>query len=197
MTPPLFDYGAMPALGSLVAAFAIGIAFGWTLERAGLAHAPRLAGQFYLTDFTLFKVMFSAILTAALGAFGLSQLGLLDLSRVFVPQTYVLPQIAGGLIFGIGFIAAGLCPGTSCVAAASGRLDGAAVMLGMFAGVSIAGFAFDPLARFYGTTARGTLTLPRYLAVPDGVVLAVLALFVLASFATLEWLERRRTPSSI
>jgi len=106
-------------IGPLAAAVIIGIAFGWTLERAGLGSAPKLAGQFYLTDFTVFKVMFSAIVTAMLGAFWLSRLGVLDLSRVYVPETYLLPQLAGGLLFGVGFVVACLCPGTSCVAAAS------------------------------------------------------------------------------
>ena len=189
---PLFAYGATVTLGSLVAAFAIGIAFGWTLERAGLGQADRLAAQFYLLDFRLIKVMFSAIVTAALGAFVLGRLGVLDLSRVVVPQTYILPQIVGGLVFGVGFIAAGLCPGTSCVAAASGRVDGAAVMLGMLAGVSITGLAFDPLARFYESTARGVLTLPQSLGLPYGVVIGLLAVLALSAFAVLERFERRR-----
>ncbi len=188
---PLFNYGSTATVGSLAAAFAIGIAFGWALERAGLGQADRLAGQFYLVDFTLFKVLFSAILTAALGAFFLGRLGLLDLSRVYVPQTYILPQVAGGLIFGVGFIAAGLCPGTSCVAAASGRLDGAAVIVGMLAGVSVTGLAFDPLARFYESTARGALTLPESLGLPYGVVVGVLALLALSAFALIERFERR------
>jgi uncharacterized membrane protein YedE/YeeE len=128
------------------------------LERAGLGQANKLAGQFYFVDFTVFKVMFSAILTAALAAFCLDRLGLLDLSRVYVPETYVLPQIAGGLIFGVGFVAAGLCPGTSCVAAASGRLDGVAVMLGMFAGVLIVGLASSRWRPF--TRARRGERLP-------------------------------------
>ena len=56
----------------------IGIAFGFALERAGLGSARKLTGQFYLTDFTVFKVMFSAIVTAMLGAFWLGRLGVLD-----------------------------------------------------------------------------------------------------------------------
>ena len=189
---PLFNYTSAAA-ASLASAFAIGIAFGWALERAGLGQADKLAGQFYLVDFTVFKVMFSAIVTAAIGVFLLSRLGLLDLSRVYVPPTYVLPQIVGGLIFGVGFIAAGLCPGTSCVAAATGRIDGFAVMLGLFAGVAITGLAFDPLADFYNSTARGTLTLPAYLALSDGTVLALLTVAALAAFAGVEWFERRRS----
>lgn len=190
MTPPLFP-AASATLASLAAACLVGIAFGWALERAGLAQADKLAGQFYLTDFTVFKVMFSAILTAAIGAFALGELGLLDLSRVAVPRTYLLPQIAGGLIFGIGFVAAGLCPGTSCVAAASGRMDGVAVMAGMFASASLVGLALNPIARFAERDARGVVTLPEAMGFPPAVVLAGLTMAALAAFAGIEWYERR------
>ena len=109
---------------SLVLAFVIGVAFGWTLERAGLADAPKLARQFYLTDLTVFKVMFSALVTAMLGLFWLGRLGVVDVSAIYVPETFMGPQLLGGLVFGLGFVACGLCPGTSCVSAATGRLDG-------------------------------------------------------------------------
>jgi len=175
----------------MITAFAIGIAFGFALERAGLGSARKLIGQFYGTDFTVFKVMFSAIVTAMLGAFWLSRLGIVDLSRVYLPETWLLPQLAGGLIFGIGFVIAGLCPGTSCVAAASGRGDGAMVVLGMFAGVLVTGFAFAPLRDFYSSTSRGALTLPEVLHVPYGVVVCAVVFVALAGFAAAERIERR------
>jgi uncharacterized protein len=125
----------------MIAAVVIGIAFGFALERAGLGNARKLAGQFYGTDFTVFKVMFSAILVAMLGAFWLGRLGILDLRGVYVPETFLAPQLIGGLLFGAGFVIAGLCPGTSCVAAATGRGDGLAVVLGIGTGVrAAAGF---------------------------------------------------------
>jgi uncharacterized membrane protein YedE/YeeE len=176
---------------SLAVAVAIGIAFGWTLERAGLGSAPKLAGQFYFTDFTVFKVMFSAIVTAMLGAFWLARLGILDLSRVYVPETYLGPQLAGGLLFGAGFVIAGLCPGTSCVAAATGRGDGALVMLGMFSGVLATGLAFAPLRHFYESTARGSLTLPDLLHIPYGAVVFAIVAMALIAFQFAGRLERR------
>ncbi|HEY2091607.1 MAG TPA: YeeE/YedE thiosulfate transporter family protein, partial [Thermoanaerobaculia bacterium] len=91
----------------------IGIAFGWALERAGLGDSRKLAGQFYFTDLTVFKVMFTAIVTAMLGVFWLVRLGVISLASISVPETYLVPQLLGGLIFGAGFVAAGLCPGTS------------------------------------------------------------------------------------
>lgn len=170
----------------MITAFAIGVAFGFALERAGLGSARKLIGQFYLTDFTVFKVMFSAIVTAMLGAFWLSRLGVVDLSSVYVPRTWLLPQLAGGLIFGVGFVVAGLCPGTSCVAAATGRGDGLAVIAGMFAGVLIA-----PVRGFYESTPRGAWTLPELLHVPYGVVVFAVVLIALAGFTVAERIEKR------
>jgi uncharacterized membrane protein YedE/YeeE len=180
---------------ALLLALVIGIAFGWTLERAGLGNARKLAGQFYLTDLTVFKVMFSAIVTAMLGAFWLGRLGVLDLSRVYVPETWLMPQLAGGAIFGAGFAIAGLCPGTSCVSAATGRIDGLAAFAGMFTGILITGLAFAPLQHFYESTGRGALTLPELLHLPYGAVVAAITGIALAGFAGAEWIERRqRTP---
>jgi uncharacterized protein len=175
----------------MIVAFLIGIGFGWALERAGLGHAPKLAGQFYLTDLTVLKVMFSAIVTAMLGAFWLARLGVLDLANVYVPETYLLPQLAGGLLFGAGFVVAGLCPGTSCVAAATGRGDGLFVMLGMFAGVLGTAFAFDSLRGFYESTARGALTLPQVFGVPYGFVVCAVVAMALGAFALAEHVEKR------
>ena len=175
----------------MITAIAIGIAFGWFLERAGLGSARKLAGQFYLTDLTVFKVMFSAIVTAMLGAFWLSRLGVLDLAGVYVPETFLLPQLAGGLLFGAGFVVAGLCPGTSCVAAATGRGDGALVVLGMFFGVLVTGLAFAPLRELYESGARGALTFPQLLGVPYGVVVCAVVAIALAAFFAAERWERR------
>ena len=135
--------------------------------------------------------MFSAIVTAMLGAFWLGRFGVLDLTRVYVPETYLLPQLAGGLLFGAGFVAAGLCPGTSCVAAATGRGDGKMVVAGMFSGVVITGLAFEPLQRFYESTARGSLTVPELLHLPYVVVVCAVVFAALSAFWLTERWERR------
>src|SRR5579859_896183 len=182
---------AMSFTQSLPVAFAIGAAFGFTLEKAGLGDAKKLAGQFYLKDFTVLKVMFSAIVTAMLGAFWLSRLGVIDLAALYVPETFLAPQIVGGLIFGGGFVLAGLCPGTSCVAAASGRGDGLATVGGLLAGVLLTGLAMPLIGGFYASTAYGAFTLPQLTGAPYGAVVAAIVLIALAVFAGVERLERR------
>lgn len=188
---PLIAGPEGPAYEPLLIALVIGIAFGWTLERAGLGHAPKLAGQFYLRDFTVFKVMFSAVVTAMLGAFWLGRLGVIDLTSVYVPETFLLPQLAGGLIFGLGFVVCGLCPGTSCVSAASGRGDGLAAVAGIFGGVLLAGLAVPSLEPFFSSTARGTFTLPDAFGLSSGVIVLGVVGLAMAGFAIAEKLEQR------
>ena len=192
MTGPLTETGVLGPLGGLVAAPLIGVAFGWFLERGGLGHAPKLAGQFYLTDLTVFKVMFSALLTAMLGAFWLDQFGVLDLRLVYLPETFVLPQAVGGILFGVGFLVGGLCPGTSCVAAATGRLDGLGVIAGMLAGVALFNAAFDQIVGFYGSTSLGAMTFTDLAGVSQGVGVALVTMLALAGFALAPRLERPR-----
>jgi uncharacterized protein len=175
----------------LLIAFAIGVAFGFALERAGLGSARKLTGQFFFRDFTVLKVMFSAILTAMLGTFWLGRLGLIDVAFLYIPDTHLLPQLAGGAIFGLGFALAGLCPGTSCVSAATGRGDGAAVVAGLFAGVTATGLFFSRLQPFYESGGGRAWTLPQLLHLPYGVVVLLVVVMALAAFAGCEYLERR------
>ncbi len=176
---------------SVTTVLLIGAAFGWSLEQAGFGDARKLAGQFYLRDFTVVKVMFSAVLTAMLGLFWLGRLGIIALSALYVPETFLAPQIAGGLIFGVGFVTCGLCPGTACVAAACGRFDGLATIAGLLAGVLLTGLAFPLIAGFYSSTPLGVLTLPRLLHLPYGVVIAAITVVGLGAFYLIERFERR------
>lgn len=182
---------AAPAVGftAFGLALLVGVGFGWFLERGGMGNARKLAAQFYGSDMAVLKVMFSAILTAMLGLFWLGYLGFVDVSSMFVPGTWLLPQVLGGVIFGVGFVVCGLCPGTSCVAASSGRLDGVAVIGGMLAGVLVFAEALPFLEPFYEATAAGPLTLPDLVGLPYGVVVACITLLGLAAFRAAEWAE--------
>ena len=189
---PLADSGGLGAGGGLIVALVVGTAFGFLLERSGLGSARKLSAQFRLADFAVLKVMFTAIVTASLGVFWLSRLGVLDLPRVYVPETYLLPQLAGGVLFGAGLVIAGLCPGTACVSAATGRLDGVAVLAGLLAGVFLYGVLTPVVEPFASSTARGTFTLPQLLGLPYGVTLLLVVVLALAMFRGAEWLETRR-----
>ncbi|MES2298956.1 MAG: YeeE/YedE thiosulfate transporter family protein [Pseudomonadota bacterium] len=171
---------------SLALALLIGAAFGACLEAAGLGNATKLAGQFTLRDFTVLKVMFSAIVTAMLGTFWLGRLGVIALGALYVPDTFLLPQLLGGLVFGVGFVLSGLCPGTACVAAASGKVDALAAIGGLLAGVLLAGLAMPALLGWYRANAHGVYTLPTALGMPYGAVVAAVVVMAVALFAVIE-----------
>jgi uncharacterized protein len=187
---PLYQYGLFGENTSLFVALFIGIAFGFSLERAGLGSSRKLAAQFYLTDLTVFKVMFSAIVTAMLGLYLLSVTGALDLSLVYRLPTYLVPQLVGGLIFGVGFVVGGYCPGTSCVAAATGRIDGLVVVAGMMSGIWVFVALYPRLEGFINSTPMGEIDLPGLLRLPNLVVVAMIALLALAGFRIAERIER-------
>jgi len=191
MNAPFFKFGAFGDEISLIVAFLIGIGFGFFLERAGFGNARKLAAQFYFTDMTVFKVMFTAIITAMVGLYYLSVVGLVDLSLVYLTPTYIMPQTVGGLILGIGFVIGGYCPGTSCVSAATGRIDGMVFLAGVIAGVFVFGEAFGFIEDFYNSTPMGQTTLPGLINVPYGLLVFAVVVVALAGFAAAEWAEKR------
>jgi hypothetical protein len=191
MMAPFFKYGLFGESLSLVVAFLVGIGFGFFLERAGFGSSRKLAAQFYFTDMTVFKVMFTAIVTAMLGVYYLSVLGVLDLSLVYLTPTFLVPQIVGGLILGAGFVVGGYCPGTACVGVATGRIDALVLFVGIFAGI----FGFNELyplvSGFYNSTDLGQLTLPQVTGLPYGLLVFAVVLLALGGFAGAEWVEKR------
>ena len=197
MTAPLFETGALGVRTSLLVALAVGTAFGFFLERAGLGSARKLSAQFRFTDFAVLKVMFSAIVTASLGVFWLSQLGALDLNAVYVPKTYLLPQLVGGAVFGAGLVIAGLCPGTACVSAATGRIDAVAVIVGVLLGITAYGAGSSLVEQFAGSTSRGTFTLPQLLGVSHGLTLLAVVIVAVGAFRAADWWEARRSAADM
>jgi uncharacterized membrane protein YedE/YeeE len=191
MNAPFYKLGLFNDNVSLIFAFIIGIAFGFFLERGGLGNSRKLAAQFYLTDLTVFKVMFTAIVTAMLGLFWFSWIGFVDLSLVYVNPTYILPQLVGGFIFGIGFVMGGLCPGTACVASATGKIDGVVLLVGIFFGIFLFGELFHLFYEFLYTTSLGQVTFSQMLDIPYGLAVFVIVFLALAGFAGAGVIEKK------
>ncbi len=191
MMAPFYKFGLFGDETSLIVAFVIGIGFGFFLERAGFGNARLLAAQFYFRDLRVLKVMFTAIVTAMVGLYFLSRVGLVDLSLVYLVPTFLVPQIVGGLLLGFGFVIGGYCPGTSCVSAATGRVDGIVYVLGMFVGLLGFGEVYPYLAGWAHSTPMGQITLPKLLDLPYGLLVFAVVLMALAAFVAAEWAERR------
>jgi outer membrane protein OmpA-like peptidoglycan-associated protein len=81
--------------------------------------ASRAAGCW--RTFAVLKFLLTALVTAAVGIHALESLGLAV--SVPLPRTYVVGNVLGGLVFGVGMALAGFCPGTIAAGAGEGRLD--------------------------------------------------------------------------
>lgn len=187
---PYFKFDYFSVDFSLVIAFVIGIAFGFVLERGGFGNARILAAQFYFSNMRVLKVMFTAIITAAIGLFYFTWIGWLDLSLVYTTDTFLLPQIVGGMFLGIGFIVGGYCPGTSFVSASTGRIDGMVYILGIFFGIFVFGETLPLFENFYNSTPMGRVTLFDFFGLSHGLVLFLVVLMALGAFAAAEWGEK-------
>ncbi len=83
----------------------LGFGFGWALQKAGLGKYHKIVNVFRFTDLAVLKFMLTALAVAMVGVFGLDTLGLITLPTV--PATYVVGNLVGGLIFGVGMAGAG------------------------------------------------------------------------------------------
>ena len=169
-------------VGAWLVYLAIGFAFGFVLESSGFGDGRKLAGQFYLADLAVLKVMFTAIVVCMILLFWSTALGWLDYDDVWVNPTYLWPGVLGGLIMGVGFILGGYCPGTSLVSMATLKVDGAFFVVGVATGVFLFGETVSVFADFWYSTDYGRLTLPEWLGLETGVVVFLITCLALFMF---------------
>lgn len=191
MNAPFYKFNLFGLEVSLVIAFAIGIGFGFMLERGGFGSARILAAQFYFGNMRVLKVMFTAIVTAMLGVYFFSVFDFMDLSLIYIGNTYILPQALGGFILGVGFVIGGYCPGTSMVAFSTGKIDGFVYVLGVMFGILVFGEMFPMLEGLFSSTDLGPQTLPSYFGLSYGLVVFLVVVMAIGAFAAAEWSEKK------
>lgn len=166
---------------------AFGAAFGFLLQKGGVAKHHVLVGALLLDDFTVFKVMASAIVVGMAGTLVLRSLGWVELQ---IKPTRYAANALGGLAFGAGFALLGYCPGTTAAALGQGNYDAWPGIAGMMAGSYAYALASAALGRTVETWGhRGKLTLPDRFGLPPWTVAAAVALTLLAGLALLERFE--------
>jgi hypothetical protein len=151
-----------------------GIAFGFLLQKGGATKYDVILGQLLLTDFTVFKIMISAVVTGMIGIYWMKGRGWLR----FTPKSGSWGKNAiGGLIFGVGFAISGYCPGTIAGAVGNGSLDAlSGGLVGILLGAAWLAAAYPRLKD--GILKKGpfpAVTLPQLLKVNEWVVILPLA----------------------
>ena len=167
---------------NLLLAFFIGIAFGIVLERGGFSSSRKLAGVFYVYDTVVLKVFFTGAITAMLGLLFLSLFDWVDLSIVYVNETYLWSSVVGGVIMGAGFIMGGYCPGTSFCGAAIGKIDAYVFIAGLFIGIFLFGEAYEWFEPLYLAEFWGSPRISEFFGLSEGVTVLLVILAAVAMF---------------
>ena len=147
----------------LVLGLLFGLIFGFLLQKGGVAKYHILLGVLLLEDFTVIKVMLTAVIVGSVGVFSLYALGLV---KLHVKPTRYAANIIGGLVFGVGFALIGYCPGTGAAALGQGNWDAiagiAGLMLGSYLFAEASGWLDKTLLK---VGDRGKLMLPEVVGV--------------------------------
>ena len=191
MIATLFASHLLDSSGGLLTAGLVGLFFGWFLEQAGFGSSRRLAGIFYLRDMTVVKVMFTAVVTALVGLQYLTAWGLVAPTELYVLDTYWGAQAAGGVLFGVGFVMGGWCPGTALAGLAMRKWDALVFLVGAVLGSVLFNESYTLVRPLYEGWNAGPLTLSESLHLPMPLLVAAVAVMAVAMFNLCTWLERR------
>lgn len=167
---------AKPAPPKLLAGVMFGLVFGFLLQKGGVGKFNVLIGQLLLQDFTVAKIMLTAILVGMIGVFTLHHYGK---AKLHLKPTRIGANVIGGLLFGAGFALLGYCPGTAAAALGQGSWDALFGMAGLVAG----SYLFAEMSGWLKRTVEtwgdmGKVMLPDLLHIPRGVFVPGLALLL-------------------
>jgi uncharacterized membrane protein YedE/YeeE len=177
---------------TVVLALVLGVLFGFALNKAGLTRYTKIVNQFRLIDFSVLKFMMTALVVTSLGVYPLHEMGIINFPTV--PATYMVGNLVGGLIFGIGMALAGFCPGTAVAGAGEGKWDYIVPgLLGFLTGAVIFGLAYPSfMPKILNLANFGNKTIPELWGINAYLAVFVFALIALALFYAIDRLGLHR-----
>lgn len=178
----MFDTPEKLILGLLT-----GIAFGFFLQKGRVAKFDVILGQLLLKDWTVVKIMATAIAVGSVGVYALVAMGM---ATLHIKPALLGGVITGGMLFGAGMAVFGYCPGTGVAASGEGHRDAMVGVAGMLCGAAVYVALYPSLKPMITALADwGKITLPEAASTsPWPWVLGLVAVIVFA----LLMLENRR-----
>ncbi len=165
----------------LVLGLLTGTVFGLLLQKGRVAKFEVIVGQFLFRDWTVVKIMGTAIFVGAIGVYALLPLGAVSLH---VKPLIWLGIVAGGICFGIGMAILGYCPGTSVAACGEGRRDAMVGVAGMLLGAGIYVSFYPQLSNWLTIWGNaGKVTLPEWSGTSAWVWIAAMGVLAIAGLA--------------
>lgn len=158
----------------LILAGVFGLAFGILLHKGRVTNYNVIVNLFRFKDFTVLKIMLTAIVVGGLGVFVMMAAGLLE--GYHIKPTNVLGLVIGGALFGIGMAVYGYCPGTGVAAVATGSIHALVGFFGMLAGGIAYALSYSWVkANILSVGNLGEIRLPEVTHLPEFIWWIILA----------------------
>jgi uncharacterized membrane protein YedE/YeeE len=129
-----------------------GTAFGFLLSRSGAADYDYIQAMFLFESFQLYGIIGTAVVIAAAGLWLVKRGGKTVFGRpvTIEPKPMHSGNVVGGVLFGIGWSMAGMCPGPVLVNIGEGKVYALAALAGALAGAGAFGVAYERLQNLLG-----------------------------------------------
>ena len=179
--------------GTAALAFGVllGAVFGLLLNRGGVTDYNVIVRQFLFKDFTVLKVMLTAIVVGGVGVLVLYGLGLASYE---IKSADLLAVGIGAAIFGVGMVVYGYCPGTAVAAIGTGSVHALVGAIGMLVGGILYAYSFPWLkGNVLSVASYGKIRLPDITGIHDVVWFIALALIAGIVFYMIRRLEAKRS----
>ena len=186
------------SIGGLILAAVFGLIFGVLLNKGRVTDYNVIVNLFRLKDWTVLKIMLTAIVIGGLGVFVMMGAGLLGGYQI--KATNLLGVGLGGAIFGVGMALYGYCPGTAGAAIATGRLHALTGFFGMILGGIAYAFSYGWIeTNILSVGQLGKIRLNELTGIPDVIWWALLPLVTIGVFLTIERMRKpkQQTPSGL
>lgn len=168
---------------AIIIGVAMGIVFGFALEKSRVFEPGIIVGQMQLRNFIMLKVFLTAVATGATVLAMLHGFGYVKLA----PKAALYgADIVGGLLLGVGIALAGACPGTTLAQIGAGYRDAIFTVLGGLAGALAYSYAEPALSASFLGSNSGKLVLSDVFGVPYWIGALTLAVICAAVLFVLE-----------
>jgi uncharacterized protein len=133
----------------------LGALFGFVLSRSGAADYSFIQSMFLFTSFQLYGIIATAVALTSVGLIALKKRGRTAAGAPLAIEVKPLNRgnALGGLLFGVGWSMAGMCPGPIFVNIGEGKLYAIAALAGALSGAALLGVLYPKL--------QGPLHLPK------------------------------------
>jgi hypothetical protein len=109
--------------------------------------------------------------------------------------TFLLPMAIGGILFGLGMVIGGYCPGTAIASVATGKIDALVFVVGFLAGSLVFGDLFPVWGDFYNSDYMGVVRLDQALGVGLGTAVFGIIVIAVAGSLGMRWVQHRFWPT--